>query len=94
MNIEAALKARLSSLLVGAKGSMLDTPRSLLSKDLFERPVVIELENLGDDDEKAFLMGLLVSRLYEWRKARFENDPARPLSHVLVVEEAQNHLEE
>lgn len=92
MNIEAALKARLSSLLVGAKGTMLDTPRSLPAKDLFERPVVIELENLGDDDEKAFLMGLLVSRLYEWRKATFENDPSRPLRHVLVVEEAHRLL--
>ena len=92
MNIEAALKARLSSLLVGAKGTMLDTPRSLPAKDLFERPVVVELENLGDDDEKAFLMGLLVSRLYEWRKATFENDPARPLRHVLVVEEAHRLL--
>lgn len=92
MNIEAALKARLSSLLVGAKGTMLDTSRSLPAKDLFERPVVIELENLGDDDEKAFLMGLLVSRLYEWRKATFVNDPTRPLRHVLVVEEAHRLL--
>ncbi len=92
MNIEAALKARLSSLLVGAKGTMLDTPRSLPAQDLFERPVVVELENLGDDDEKAFLMGLLVSRLYEWRKATFKNDPARPLRHVLVVEEAHRLL--
>lgn len=92
MNIQAALKARLSSLLVGAKGTMLDTARSLPSKDLFERPVVIELENLGDDDEKAFLMGLLVSRLYEWRKATFTNIPNHPLRHVLVVEEAHRLL--
>lgn len=92
MNIEAALKARLSSLLVGAKGTMLDTPRSLPAKDLFERPVVIELENLGDDDEKAFLMGLLVSRLYEWRKATFSNDASRPLRHLLVIEEAHRLL--
>lgn len=92
MNIEAALKARLSSLLVGAKGTMLDTPRSLPAKDLFERPVVIELENLGDDDEKAFLMGLIVSRLYEWRKATFSNDATRPLRHVLVIEEAHRLL--
>ena len=92
MNIEAALKARLSSLLVGAKGTMLDTPRSLPAKDLFERPVVIELENLGDDDEKAFLMGLLVSRLYEYRKAHFENDVVNPLQHVLVIEEAHRLL--
>ena len=92
MNIEAALKARLSSLLVGAKGTMLDTSRSLPAKDLFERPVVIELENLGDDDEKAFLMGLLVSRLYEYRKAHFENNVVNPLRHVLVIEEAHRLL--
>ena len=71
---------------------MLDTPRSLPAQDLFERPVVIELENLGDDDEKAFLMGLLVSRLYEWRKATFVNDLNRPLRHVLVIEEAHRLL--
>ncbi len=92
MNIEAALKARLSSLLVGAKGTMLETPRSLPSKDIFERPVIIELENLGDDDEKAFLMGLIVSRLYEWRKATFSNNPTQALRHVLVIEEAHRLL--
>ena len=92
MNIEAALKARLSSLLVGAKGTMLETPRSIPSRDLFERPVVIELENLGDDEEKAFLMGLIVSRLYEWRKATFSNDFSKQLRHVLVIEEAHRLL--
>ena len=92
MNIEAALKARLSSLLVGAKGTMLETPRSLPSKDIFERPVIIELENLGDDDEKAFLMGLIVSRLYEWRKATFSNNSTQALRHVLVIEEAHRLL--
>lgn len=92
MNIEAALKARLSSLLVGAKGTMLETPRSLPSKDIFERPVIIELENLGDDDEKAFLMGLIVSRLYEWRKATFSNSSTQALRHVLVIEEAHRLL--
>ena len=92
MNIEAALKARLSSLLVGAKGTMLETSRSLPAKDIFERPVIIELENLGDDDEKAFLMGLIVSRLYEWRKATFSNDSTKSLRHVLVIEEAHRLL--
>ena len=92
MNIEAALKARLSSLLVGSKGAMLDTPRSIPASDLFERPVVVELENLGDDDEKAFIMGLFVSRLYEWRKATYENAPSHSLRHVLVVEEAHRLL--
>lgn len=94
MNIKAALKARLSSLMIGAKGSMFNTLHSIPAEELFTRPVVIELEHLGDDDEKAFLMGLLVSKLYEYRKATFKADAdvsGRP-DHVLVIEEAHRLL--
>ncbi|MGF0068882.1 helicase HerA domain-containing protein [Candidatus Spyradosoma sp. SGI.093] len=92
-NIRAALKARISSLMVGAKGSMFNCARSLSAKELFENPVVIELENMGDDDEKAFLMGLLVSRLYEYRKATFTAEPGEAKArHVLVIEEAHRLL--
>ncbi|MBR4329992.1 MAG: ATP-binding protein, partial [Candidatus Riflebacteria bacterium] len=95
MNIQAALKARLSSLMVGAKGSMFNCSRSIPSKDLFNRPVVIELENMGDDDEKSFLMGLLISRLYEYRKATFSKteDNCDFPCHVLVIEEAHRLLQ-
>jgi len=96
MNIKAALKARLSSLMVGAKGSMLNCLKSVPAKDLFTHPVVIELENMGDDDEKAFLMGLIVSRLYEYRKATFnaseKDSEGTLLKHVLVIEEAHRLL--
>lgn len=90
MNIQAALKARLSSLMVGAKGSMFNCLRSIPVKELFERPTIIELENMGDDDEKAFLMGLLVSKLYEYRKTMASGSDA--LKHVLVIEEAHRLL--
>ena len=90
MNIQAALKARLSSLMVGSKGSMLNTLYSIPAKDLFEKPVVIELENMGDDDEKAFVMGLLVSKLYEYRKTTASK--GNVLKHVLVIEEAHRLL--
>ena len=95
MNIQAALKARLSSLMVGAKGSMFNCSRSIPSKDLFNRPVIVELENMGDDDEKSFLMGLLISRLYEYRKATFnKTDENKDYPcHVLVVEEAHRLLQ-
>lgn len=94
MNIQAALKARLSSLMVGAKGSMFNCLHSIPDKDLWERPVVVELDNMGDDDEKAFLMGLLVSKLYEYRKATFgqEEAPNGIPKHVLVIEEAHRLL--
>lgn len=94
MNIKAALKARLSSLMIGAKGSMFNTLNSVPAEELFTRPVVIELEHLGDDDEKAFLMGLLVSKLYEYRKATFQSsdDVSGQPDHVLVIEEAHRLL--
>ena len=89
MNIQAALKSRLQSLMVGAKGSMFNCRNSISDEELWNRPVVIELENMGDDDEKAFLMGLLVSRLYEYRKASFSDGE---LKHLLVIEEAHRLL--
>lgn len=94
MNIQAALKARLASLMVGAKGSMFNCLHSIPDADLWNRPVVVELENMGDDDEKAFLMGLLVSKLYEYRKATFgQNSPEGGIpKHVLVIEEAHRLL--
>lgn len=92
MNIRAALKARLSSLMVGAKGEMFNCRASVPMQDLFSRPAVIELENMGDDDEKAFLMGLIVSRLYEYRKATYGTEGEKSLKHVLVIEEAHRLL--
>lgn len=92
MNIEAALKARLSSLMVGAKGLMFNCSKSIPSSVLFDRPTIIELKHMGDDDEKSFLMGLLVSRLYEYREATQQYNQENPLRHVLVVEEAHRLL--
>ena len=94
MNIEAALKARLSSLMVGAKGTMLNCARSIPAPDLFSRPCIIELEHMGDDDEKAFVMGLLVAKLYEYRKSTFHTGADSPsgLRHVVVIEEAHRLL--
>jgi hypothetical protein len=88
-DIQAALISRLQSLLVGGKGAMLDTAASLPMDLILGRPTVIELERLGDDDDKALLMGLLLVRLAEHRRRTAEN---RGLLHVTVVEEAHRLL--
>ena len=90
-DIKAALMTRLNSLRIGAKGAMLDAPASIPMARLLERPTVIELDHIGDDDERAFLMGLLLIRLYEHRRAHgtFGGDPLR---HVVVIEEAHRLL--
>lgn len=90
-DIRAALKTRLHSLRIGGKGVMLDTQRSVPFERLLDHPAIIELEPVGDDDEKAFLMGLLLLRLYEHRRAN-ATAASSPLIHVVVVEEAHRLL--
>ncbi len=89
-NLSAALKTRIASLMAGAKGTMLNCQRSFSDSDIFENPVVIELRHIGDDDEKVFLMGLLLLKLYEYRESQMEDN--RPLKHFLVIEEAHRLL--
>ncbi|MDH6132316.1 hypothetical protein P3T37_001701 [Kitasatospora sp. MAA4] len=88
-DLRAALSTRLNSLRAGGKGRMLDVQRSLPIDLLLAGPSVLELENLGDDDDKAFLMGLLIIRLAEFRRTQGESDGLR---HLLVVEEAHRLL--
>ncbi|MGI5214168.1 ATP-binding protein [Plantactinospora sp. CA-290183] len=88
-NMRAALLARLDGLRTGGKGRMLDVPRSTGMADLFERPVVVELERLGDEDDQAFVMGLVMIRLWQYRWLAGAYDGLR---HVLVVEEAHRLL--
>lgn len=90
MNYSAALKARISSLLTGSKGLMLNARRSTPMADLLKECVVLELKHIGDDEEKCFLMGLLLSAIYEYREVH--SRPNADLSHVLVIEEAHRLL--
>ena len=97
MDVKAALETRINSLRIGGKGLMLDTRQSVAMKELLARPTVIELENIGDDDEKAFVMGLLLTRLYEHRvaqakkwKTKGQKPPA--LQHISMIEEAHRLL--
>ncbi|MFJ4862126.1 MULTISPECIES: ATP-binding protein [unclassified Streptomyces] len=84
-DIQAALLTRLDAMRKGGKGATLDTAQSIPMRELFDVPAVIELEGMGDDDDKAFLIGLLLIRLAEHRRAAGQSDD---LTHLLVVEEA------
>ena len=101
--ITAALTTRLNALRRGARGLMLDVDRSVPMGELLQAPTVIELEGLGDDADKAFVMGLLLTRLYEHRRAEHARElerraragtplAASALSHIVVVEEAHRLL--
>ncbi len=90
-NLRAALRTRIGNLCVGAKGAMLDTRVELPFEELLSSPAVVELERMGSDQEKALIMGLIVTRLYELRRVA---GPAEGggLRHLLVVEEAHRLL--
>ena len=102
--ITAALTTRLNALRRGARGLMLDVSHSVPMAELLKAPTIIELEGLGDDADKAFVMGLLLTRLYEHRRAEHAHELAvharagRPLpastalSHIVVIEEAHRLL--
>lgn len=87
--IRGALAAALGGLRAGGKGRMFDTNASVSAEALFDRSVVIELEALGDEADKAFLMGLILIRLAEHRRDQGEYAGLR---HLLVVEEAHRLL--
>jgi Helicase HerA, central domain len=88
-DVQAALKARIGSLLIGGKGQMLNTRRSLPPEVIFGRPTVIELKMVSEDSEKSFLMGMLLVFLYEYRESL---GPKDDLKHVMLVEEAHRLL--
>jgi len=95
-NMGAALRSRLGSLMVGHKGLALNTRRSTPLSAIFGRPAVVELQNLGDDDEKAFVMALLFVLLCEYAEARQRDLPENQrnrLQHLTLVEEAHRLLE-
>ena len=90
-NTKAALKARINSLRIGGKGAMMDTRYSVPIEKLLSTPAVLELEDLGDDDTKAFVIGMLLVQLYEYRKSTHTSGQAK-LIHLSMIEEAHRLL--
>jgi hypothetical protein len=89
MDISAALRARIGSLLLGSKGAMLDTSVSLPVEELMGTNVVLEMSSMGNDDEKSLVMALVISALGEHVKTRALGGRLR---HVLIIEEAHRLL--
>jgi hypothetical protein len=94
-SLMGALRARLSSMTRGSKGNLLNRRQSISFSDLLSRPCVLELWPFTDNDEKAFVMALLLMRLYEFRQSfeiKSQKISTDGLKHVLVIEEAHRLL--
>lgn len=87
---KGSLVSRLTALTNGIKGTMIDTPRSIDFDKLLDKKVVIELEELKDEEDKAFFMGLIIARFAECMKQRHKQNPS--FKHITLVEEAHRLL--
>ncbi|MDF9797101.1 hypothetical protein OKW21_002364 [Catalinimonas alkaloidigena] len=91
MEISSALKTRIDSLRIGGKGLMLDTSTSIPFEKLINQPTILELEPIGDDEEKSFMMGLILTMMYEHHMAKGITED-KGLVHLTVIEEAHRLL--
>jgi DNA helicase HerA-like ATPase len=93
------IRVRLSGLRLGAIGRFLEGGHQLDFGALLRTNAVLEVEDVGDDSDKAFLMGTLLIRLAEHLRMANRGRPAglgalggpgdRPgLRHLTVIEEA------
>ncbi|WP_157857878.1 ATP-binding protein [Streptomyces durhamensis] len=89
-NIVAASLLRAEALAEGACGSTLDVARSYPVAELLNRPVVVELAAVGDNEkEQSLITALILQTMTEHYKA---NRSGGSLAHVTVIEEAHRLL--
>ena len=88
---EGSLISRLDNLTIGSKGRMLNTRVSIDVSKLLDQKVVIELDELKDEQDKALMMGLLIGRVAEAMKQRHHTQP--DFQHLTLIEEAHRLLE-
>lgn len=86
-----SIKARLMGLLMGSKGMMLNTKRSVDFRDLLEKKVVLELEEIRNGSEKSLIMGFVLTNLMQAIKAKFL-ETGKAYNHITLVEEAHRLL--
>jgi len=92
MDIRSALKIRVNNLRLGGKGLMLDTVESVPISEILRQPAVLELRAMGNDDEKTFVMGLLLTAIYEHYEANQGQGNTAGLRHLTLIEEAHRLL--
>ncbi len=93
-NVRGFITVRLGSLRLGTPGRFFEGGHPLDFSALLDRNVVLEIEDVGDDQDKAFLIGAVLIRLTEHLRLRQRNREPGPqfLRHLTVLEEAHRLL--
>jgi DNA helicase HerA-like ATPase len=95
-NVRGFITVRLGSLRLGTPGRFFEGGHPLDFTALLDRNVVLEIEDVGDDQDKAFLIGAVLVRLTEHLRLRqrqgHRDHGPQPLRHLTVLEEAHRLL--
>lgn len=88
-NVRGFIDVRISSLRLGTPGRFFEGGHPIDVGQLLGRNVVLELEDIGNDQDKAFFIGAVLIRIVEHLRGEGLS-PA--LRHITVVEEAHRLL--
>lgn len=91
-NVRGFVDVRIRSLQMGTPGRFFDCRYPLDIADLLRRDVVLEIEDIGTDTDKAFLIGAVLIRIVEHLRVSSRSAGTPRLRHVTVVEEAHRLL--
>jgi Helicase HerA-like C-terminal len=91
-DVRGFVDVRLRSLRVGSAGRFFEGGHPGDVAALLRRNVVLAIEDVANDEDKAFVMGTLVVRVVEHLRLRARAGPVAGLGHVLVIEEAHRLL--
>jgi len=86
------VNVRLRSLRTGSAGRFFEGGHPADIGSLLDRNVVLALEDIANDEDKAFVIGTLVLRIVEHLRLRSKIAPTDGLRHVIVLEEAHRLL--
>jgi hypothetical protein len=90
-DFRGALITRANDLCDPARAAIFNTVANLPMSELLSVPTIIELDHLGDPDFVAFVLGLLLVRVYEHLRVV---GPSKHLRSLLVIDEAHRIIEE
>jgi uncharacterized protein len=91
-DVRGFVAVRLRSLRTGSAGRFFEGGHPADIGELLSRNVVLALEDVANDEDKAFLIGTLLIRIVEHLRLRARTDPGAGLRHVIVLEEAHRLL--
>ena len=88
-NWVASASKLFKSLSIGKTREAFSVKEGISLEEILSNNVIIELDGLGDQKAKAFLIAVLLQKIRNYRLQRYERDV---LKHVIIIEEAQNCL--